>query len=400
MSSSFNIRIEQRIIEIEKSLDFALVNNFVVSFGLLNGKTGIALFYAYLYQLTSENKYLNKCYSLIKEISKKAILGFRNTYNYANGFAGFGWLLHHLGQMGILEGDSVDILEDLEDCFEGKMLEDFSKGNYDFLYGGVGILCYFLEKKDINEPLVKNALDQLYRNVSKKNNRFKWQSYDLTKMSKIDSSFNCGMAHGIPSILTLYSKAFKLKIFQDKELLEGITKYLLDNKSRNDTLSLYPNVVNDDLPDNFNSRLGWCYGDLGIAISLYHCYKATNDSSQYNEALSVLEHSLNRRDLEENRIYDAGLCHGTSGIFQIFNRFYLETKNGAYLETSQFWLEKSLSFNKFRCSSAGYKAYQGIDGFTEEFGLLEGISGIGLSLISALSKDSTVNNWDKVFLIS
>ncbi len=54
---------------------------------------------------------------------------------------------------------------------------------------------------------------------------------------------------------------------------------------------------------------------------------------------------------------------------------------------------------KFEDGLAGYKAWQGQDGWCKEYGLLEGISGIGLVLLNFLSNESKNMNWDNCFLV-
>ena len=53
---------------------------------------------------------------------------------------------------------------------------------------------------------------------------------------------------------------------------------------------------------------------------------------------------------------------------------------------------------RFEDGLAGYKAWQGENGWMNQHGILEGIAGIGLVLLSHLSNEEP--SWDRSFLLS
>lgn len=68
-------------------------------------------------------------------------------------------------------------------------------------------------------------------------------------------------------------------------------------------------------------------------------------------------------------------------------------------EAAEYWIEKTLEMARFEDGAAGYKTWHGNDnGFEKEYGLLEGISGIGLVLLSYISDTEPV--WDECLLLS
>jgi lantibiotic modifying enzyme len=114
----------------------------------------------------------------------------------------------------------------------------------------------------------------------------------------------------------------------------------------------------------------------------------------------ILSHSATRRGLQENSVLDAGVCHGTAGIASIFNRLYLKTAREEFKEAAVYWCQETLSMAKFEDGFAGYKTWR-----TEKYGgwqtstsLLEGVSGIGLCLLSFVTSDDPA--WDECFLLS
>jgi len=117
-------------------------------------------------------------------------------------------------------------------------------------------------------------------------------------------------------------------------------------------------------------------------------------------ALNVLKKSAIRRDIDEARIVDAGLCHGAYGVMHIYTYMYSETKELLFKETAEYWMQKGLEMDTHVDGHAGYcKWYGGPNsGWSKETNLLEGISGIGLALISYVAPFKT--KWDECLMIS
>ncbi len=96
---------------------------------------------------------------------------------------------------------------------------------------------------------------------------------------------------------------------------------------------------------------------------------------------------------------DACFCHGTSGIAHIFNRMWRETGMPECKDAAAYWIGQTLSLAKFEDGLAGYKTWQGTErGFQNEYGLLEGIAGIGLVLLSYHYEIEPT--WDECLLLS
>ena len=179
-------------------------------------------------------------------------------------------------------------------------------------------------------------------------------------------------------------------------LKKGI-QFLLGRKNVN-LASVYPNAVPINQIDfSSESRLGWCYGDLGIASTLWKIYKNTGDENLKKEALLTFDKTLPRRANSSSEVKDACFCHGTSGIAHIYNKIYQDTGNIEYKKAALFWLDKTLDWACSHDSISGYKTWFGSTGWTSQANVLEGSSGIGLSLVGFLSKDEP--KWDKVFLL-
>ena len=156
--------------------------------------------------------------------------------------------------------------------------------------------------------------------------------------------------------------------------------------------SNFIDVINVDEYIYSKSRLGWCYGDLSIAYTLYQAGVTFQDSRTVESAITILLQSTKRRSVEDTYIRDAGICHGSSGVAHIYNRLWHKTKNIIFKDACDYWILKTLEFSCHIDGIAGYKKYSPIkQRFEAELGLLEGTTGIGLVLLSYLTGDFT---WD------
>ena len=106
-----------------------------------------------------------------------------------------------------------------------------------------------------------------------------------------------------------------------------------------------------------------------------------------------------RRELTQNSVVDACLCHGTSGIALVFYRMWRNTRLPEFRRATDYWIEQTLKMARFDDGLAGYKTWQGTEkGYQSSQELLEGIAGIGLVLLSYYYDMEPT--WDKCLLLS
>ena len=203
------------------------------------------------------------------------------------------------------------------------------------------------------------------------------------------------------SIVVILSKMFTLYPHgvDVMNMLLNTLKYIFQQQLHQPTVSYFPSYSLESEEGSRASRLGWCYGDLGIAQAILQAAKTLRSIDYENEALKILLYNCNRRDLKENHVLDAGLCHGASGISHIFNRLYVNTKMEEFKEASVYWMEKTVEMAQFGDGLAGFKTWQGgKKEWENQYSLLEGITGIGLSILSLLNPD--LMQWDECLLLS
>lgn len=362
--------------------------------GLYSGNFGILLFLFYYSRYSQSPKYISLVdsfsESLMSELGSKIDL-----HTYCSGLSGILYLFEFLRENEFIDIDIDEVESDLENYLIREMRKDIQNHNYDFMHGSLGVGLYFLKKKT-NELIIHELIEFLYSTaeIDRVNKIAKWKSVIDIKTHKI--GYNIALSHGISSIVIFLSRvvAGGSKDIRVKELLEYSVNYLL---SQEIDFQLYGSHFPIQSKENINkSRLAWCYGDLGIALSLWQAGKAMNKDEWKNKALEIFIDSTKRLSPSENNVFDAGLCHGSAGIVMIYRRMYIETGRSEFLSATNYWVRQTLDIARFEDGLAGYKTYRK-DSWICDNSLLEGISGVGLMFTSYLLDD--MQEWDDMFLL-
>lgn len=373
--------------------------------GLHSGTSGIALFLAYYDRIICQKTNISQRVLNILEHNVAQINSGVQLHTICNGISGFCWLCEHLRKQGMLREEDIEFLNDLDSFLYQRMIADIRMGIYDFLHGALGIGAYFLTRFNKKEvPLyLEELLSELEKlGVSCENGAIKWMSVLNAKNG--GSGFNISLSHGMSSIIAFLVRLYQLNFETERvnKLLNGAIIYILDQMANTDKyLSYFPSVSKESVLINYQSRLGWCYGDLGIAHVLWQAGVILKNKDWENTALQILHHTTNRRDLQKNHIKDARFCHGSAGVVHIFNNLYLKTGLQEFRDTADYWLQITMQMAKYNDGLAGFKAWRKEEygGPENSFSLLDGISGIGMVLLSH-QFDIIDTNWDACFMLS
>ncbi len=397
--------IKERIIAIAHEIDEIDISKSTSPFSLFTGYLGIVIFYTYLSKEMLQEKatqnainYLNKSINILGKME-------HINYSFSEGFSGVKWSLKFLQDEGLIASQQ-DVNESIIDLHN---IDDINlTKSYDYLYGGLSscltAIAYISNKNSVK--YLTNIVAKLYEIADKKyTNEYSWVSYDHNGLIP---QYNLGLSHGIPSIISIICLIYECGIQKRLclNLLNGAINWILKHKHSDDSLSMFPTAIPKDqsTTQSRSSRLGWCYGDLGIARSLWLAGKVTNNNTWKDEAVKIMLHASIRKNLNENIVLDAGLCHGSVGIAHIFNRFYQDTQIETFKETSLYWYKVTLDFAQFRDGIGGYKIYLSSE-MKEENGkwinssdFIDGSTGIGLALLAAVSDIEP--KWDRCLLLS
>jgi lantibiotic biosynthesis protein len=409
-------RIKNKIEEINDCLQDFIENPHKKDdlLSLMAGLPGVCLFlYEYSkYKPEKTTEHYEKIALLIGKAFEFTESSPRISTTYCDGINGFLWLTEYLRNKEVIELETDYIIPEIIQLLKEESYKLTVELDYcDLLHGGFGFWAFLLQAKDLPNRMVHlnsqlEALAAISVDIPEGRNwKINSSFFKLSDDEKLNidprKSIHLGMAHGIAGILVLLAKT-RIAGFFIEEIEEHIHKGLqlvssLKNKyaSKN---GIYPGSITNGI-SHTASRLAWCHGDLGIAVCYWMAWKATFKIDYKQEALRILDFCCTV-DRKNTGITDAGLCHGSAGVAQIFRRMYWETGIECYLKESDKWIETTLHHANYSDGFAGYKTFRAVEygGPHAEYGLLSGISGIGLVLLSALS--NTPNDWDGVLQIS
>lgn len=362
----------------------------------MNGKGGIALFYAYLFKVFNVKDYLDKSITIL-EIALEESSNVRMDINFGSGYSGISWLISHLVNNKFLEANIKDTVGNLDTFLKTGSYFLLEEGEYDILLGGLGPFHYFLEIKDLE--YVEKCIEFIDKLAIREKNTVRWpQSRAVTiEGDNPMDTINLGLAHGIPSLIVFLSICYENNIKPETvfKLIKEAINYLFEIKFENKNcffpFSIQKNKTSSETP------LRWCYGDLGVIMSIFLAGRITKQQEWIKSAIGFAKISAQRIN-EADTIQDSHLCHGTAGIAHIFNRFYNYTEIDIFRKTAEFWYLDTIKRAKYHNNRVSFEAWKGDFGWMEIQGFLEGTAGIGLSILSAISDIEP--KWDRCLLLS
>ncbi len=369
---------------------------------LHGGDPGIILF---CLSMSDNDCIQNKVQQLCENISDA-----KSIFTFCNGFAGFGWFLQHLVTENLLNKlDVEELLMQIDELAYNATQDYFNKNNHDFLHGSVGIAFYLIDRAQEDTNAKKYLLEILHylNRIKKETEKGIYWEDEENEINKNRPLINFSLSHGLASKIVLFSKLIKndIETKLSVELLNKSIHFLLSNRNESTCISSFPVGVNKISNDNYfnsnnNSRLSWCYGDLGLSIALWQAGEALNDETIKQEAINICIHTTKLRTYEDTRIVDAGICHGSAGVAHIYNRMFRYTGKQEFKIACDYWIEETLKMATFKDGLAGYKSYKGVnEEWINSYSLLEGVSGIGLVLQNHLHPEIEPT-WDRCLLLS
>jgi lantibiotic modifying enzyme len=216
--------------------------------------------------------------------------------------------------------------------------------------------------------------------------------------------YNLGVAHGVPGVVAVLAQAHAAGVAPGatEPLLEGAMRWLWAQAREKAPGPRFPTMVDERARDEEQSRLAWCYGDLGVATSLLGAARQVRRADWERQALELLARCA-ERSFASSGVNDAGLCHGATGNAQMFNRVFQATGDASFREAAEKWIDHALAYRKPGTGVGGFQAWI-VNTTLEEAawqdvpGFLEGAAGIALALLAATQPVEP--RWDRLLLIA
>ena len=175
-------------------------------------------------------------------------------------------------------------------------------GPYDLISGLVGLGIYFLERLPLESATAGLQLIAAHLTELSENS---WGGTTWHTPPELISKeqrevcpagyYNLGVAHGVPGVVGFLGQviAAGVEIPGCRDLLKGTVQWILAQQRPPTAVSRYDSwFVAGRKPED--SRLGWCYGDLGLCAVLHHTASLVGREDWRDFARVVFDHSLKR----------------------------------------------------------------------------------------------------------
>jgi hypothetical protein len=384
------------------------------------------LLYGYLSLALKDRRWLDLAAQRLNAVIERA--GYsRGNLGLFGGLCGLGWTVEHLSKvledfadsaadngssLPASDDEDEDLNADTDNVVLAALQRDRVSSLYDLIGGYVGFCVYFLER--LPAPSAIQGIRLIVRHLEAisqpTHSGLTWHSGpellpEWQREICPGGYYNLGVAHGVPGVLFILSEIAAVEVEEERalDLLARAMSWFLEQKrpttsrSRSWFSSWIPTP--GEPPD---SRLAWCYGDLGIVAVLHQIARRSRRDDWQQFADRMLENCL-AWPVEVAGVNDAPLCHGAIGNAHIFNRLYQFTGNTKCRDAAINYIEYGLSMRKSEGGVGGFFQYtrpehDGPSIWEPSPAFLDGALGVALGLLSALTPVEP--QWDRMLLLS
>ena len=335
------------------------------------------------------------------------------------GLSGLGWTVEHLaatlGENAQENDGAADPGEDLNEETDRAVLRGLARDSpgthYDLLTGVVGCGVYFLERmpRDSAAQGLRMVLTRLENMAEQREDGIAWHSGpELLPRGQRENwpngYYNLGIAHGIPGILYFLSEAAAAGIEPKRcrRLLDGAMAWFLAQRRPAGSRSWYGDWIADGKQGD--SRLAWCYGDLGIVAVLLQVARRSGRADWLNFSRELLDVCMKRSGGEaEAGVNDAPLCHGAAGVAHIFNRIYQAEGDPRCRKIAVAWYKRALAMRREGAGIAGFSTFLRLRSSGQILwepnpAFIDGAIGVALALLGAVTSVNPA--WDRMLVLS
>lgn len=335
---------------------------------LYSGTSGIGLFFLYLWKASGKKTYLDAAYACmhgvihrmqkIDEYSSYLIGPFNGLSGYIYVFSKFYLEAKDENMLGLVE----------EGLLRMKKIYHQDR-NYDIISGSAGAIkvCISLQKrfqgrvKDLAEEMIQLLTSHL---IAQKK---VWKDGSIAWYSGLNDHVYSGYAHGSCGIEEALASVYERYPSDElKEVLDrshAFVKKMYVKEKHNWKTVLGRN----------DYSYGWCHGAPGILYSQIKQWKSRGGVEKEKEELLQNLKNMKRHVLGNNICY----CHGDIGNIELIGRI------GGILEDEGLKRECECTYQKLALKFPDYIKERPL----LPYGLMLGMSGIGYSLLVALSQD-------------
>lgn len=354
-------------------------------FSLGRGSSGVALLRAYLARALNRAEHARAAVTLVDGALLSASRG--EDPSLYTGLLGPAWVMNHL-EGWILNHGGADPGAAVDTSLLRVLASSPWTYDLDLISGLVGMGIYALDR--LPRPLAADCLEQVVERLTETAEQtpdgLTWRVQphllpdDLREQTP-DGHFDLGLAHGVPGVILLLGRIAGAGLVAEKasRLAEGAVAWLLAQRYPRDGRPAFPTWIAAGIEPPLGA-FHWCYGDAGLAAALFTAGQAM-DRRDWQATAVVIALDAAGHSSTGSPIAEPGICHGSTGLAHIYNRFWQATGDDAFRAAACDWIERTPAL---------------LEG-TEEAGFLEGRAGVGLVLLAALGVEP---RWDVVLGLS
>ncbi|ASK31038.1 hypothetical protein CEY12_13385 [Chryseobacterium sp. T16E-39] len=394
-----SILLNDKINEITNSLYD--INYEKMPISLFEGIGGISFFFFEKINSKYATEKDKEFFVYLIELLVEKLNGEHYSFTYCDGLCGTAFILKkYQALLNQYDYDLDDLLDDLDSILlDG--LEKMSEQediNTDFLHGSFGLLYYFVFYKEKSSQFKSLYIKNIHSVIA----------YINRGKTNDESKINYGLAHGLGSIMNiikLYLENIDEHCETSKYCLNLCCEMFTTPKIDFSLPSLFPSI--SPIKDFNNNaakhpvHLGWCYGDQTISTFLYNISTFENNPELKQISSDIANHwikrdSIKKALLDEN-FYDYMMCHGVGSV-ALYNKIWFNmTGNESFYKNYLFFMDDLLAQKENEENVAGYKRAVINYEYEKSYGILTGISGVGLLLLD--TADMERKSWYDLFLI-
>ncbi len=182
------------------------------NYGLMRGSMGLSIFFYHLAKSTNNNQeYEELADNLLDKVFPS--ISTWSSPDFENGLAGIGWGIEYLVQNGFAEGNTDEVLEEIDNKIF-KILQKDNLTSFELTNGLTGYLFYLISR--LKKPTNPNALEQRINRELLISVINSLEGLVTNQFTSIVKEMNFDLFWRFPAVLYGLSEAFNLNIYPEK----------------------------------------------------------------------------------------------------------------------------------------------------------------------------------------
>lgn len=348
---------------------------------LAGGSAGLAILFANMHSHTADDKWARAADDALARATAGVVEQIRAYgVGFYSGLAGVAWsemiVDALLGREQTVNDDVIEVLL--------TVVDDDEAWPWELTAGLVGLGVYAQHCVELGAPprLLTTICERLLR-----------ERRDGTWVVDSDVLFgpdqtvrprrylDLGMAHGIAGIVAMAALA---STPDDPSVADELLSKSIAALSAGEGASL---VDSDERPSSLPPR--WCSGDVGIAVALTLAHQRIPRDVELGKLAARTREQV--AGAPSNGVAGLGICHGVAGVALALRQLAHLTGEPRCVLAGRLWSRLLLD----RLDAAG--SAEGVLEDAAEVGVLEGVAGIALTLMSLA--DPQPSKWERMLLL-